>query len=256
MKTFFENVMNGNENSVKMGVYLFAAGLVGIALLKIIGAIMDSHQNKNNITQIGFAEKHPKLNLLIGLCLIASTMAFGFVIGSYFLCGLGLVLINIFGWLKNEISKLDAVIIVALITGAVSLVGVIISSVVSKIIEFNKSKQKYLTEKREDAYENFVEMIYKVQQNAKGADTYTNEMMIEDISRFSKQITLWGSPKVVNKWVKFRENSIKQNSGQEILFIMEDIMNEMRKDLGLRKVKKGNLLAFFVDDIKDVMKKK
>ncbi len=28
-------------------------------------------------------------------------------------------------------------------------------------------------------------------------------------------------------------------------------MNEMRKDLGMKKVKKGNLLAFFINDIKD-----
>ena len=31
-------------------------------------------------------------------------------------------------------------------------------------------------------------------------------------------------------------------------------MNEMRKDLGLKKVKKGNLLAFFVNDITTSMK--
>ena len=37
---------------------------------------------------------------------------------------------------------------------------------------------------------------------------------------------------------------------------MEEIMNEMRKDLGLRRVKKGNLLAFFVNDIKEVLKAK
>ena len=37
---------------------------------------------------------------------------------------------------------------------------------------------------------------------------------------------------------------------------MEAIMNEMRKDLGLKKVKKGNLLAFFVNDIKEVLKVK
>ena len=35
---------------------------------------------------------------------------------------------------------------------------------------------------------------------------------------------------------------------------MEDIMNEMRKDMGLKKVQKGNLLAFFVNDIKQTMK--
>lgn len=35
---------------------------------------------------------------------------------------------------------------------------------------------------------------------------------------------------------------------------MEAIMNQMRKDLGLKKVKQGNLLAFFVNDIKEAMK--
>ena len=32
-------------------------------------------------------------------------------------------------------------------------------------------------------------------------------------------------------------------------------MNEMRKDMGVKKVKKGNLLSFFVNDIKTAMKK-
>ena len=72
---------------------------------------------------------------------------------------------------------------------------------------------------------------------------------------FSKEITLWGSSSVIKKWVKFRENGMKENCGYENLLLTEDIMNAMRKDLGLRKVKKGNLLAFFINDIKDAMKK-
>ena len=35
---------------------------------------------------------------------------------------------------------------------------------------------------------------------------------------------------------------------------MEQIMNEMRKDLGLKKVKKGNLLGLFINDIKEALK--
>lgn len=30
-------------------------------------------------------------------------------------------------------------------------------------------------------------------------------------------------------------------------------MNDMRKDLGLKRVKKGNLLGFFINDIKIVL---
>ena len=38
-------------------------------------------------------------------------------------------------------------------------------------------------------------------------------------------------------------------------YLMESIMNEMRKDMGLKKARKGKLLGFFVNDIKAVMKK-
>lgn len=78
--------------------------------------------------------------------------------------------------------------------------------------------------------------------------------MLKDLSQFSKQITLWGSSRVVNKWVKFRENGTNPELAQKNLLLLEDIMNEMRKDLGLRKTKKGNLLAFFVSDIKKAIK--
>ena len=78
--------------------------------------------------------------------------------------------------------------------------------------------------------------------------------MKDDLSKFSKQITLWGSSNVVNKWVQFRENGSTPEFASKNLLVLEDIMNEMRKDLGLKKVKKGNLLAFFINDIKEVMR--
>ena len=157
-------------------------------------------------------------------------------------------------WLASLASKLDAVVIVALITGCVSIVGVLISSIVAKRIEYKRSRQEYLAKKREEPYGQFVDMVYKIQQNTKKGDSYTEAQMLKDLSQFSKQITLWGSSRVVNKWVKFRENGTNPELAQKNLLLLEDIMNEMRKDLGLRKTKKGNLLAFFVSDIKKAIK--
>ncbi|CDA79106.1 hypothetical protein [Negativibacillus massiliensis] len=151
-------------------------------------------------------------------------------------------------------SKLDAVVIVALITGMVSIVGVVISSIVAKFIEYRKNRQNYLAQKREIPYGEFVDMIYKVQGTIKNKKSYTQEEMIADISKFSKQLTLWGSHRVVNKWVKFRENGTDPESAKKNLLLMEDIMNEMRHDLGLRRVKQGKLLAFFINDMKKTMK--
>ena len=47
---------------------------------------------------------------------------------------------------------------------------------------------------------------------------------------------------------------MKNSGGIENVLLTEEIMNAMRKDLGLRKIKKGNLLSFFINDIKEAMK--
>ena len=205
---------------------------------------------ENQSTQ-SFAEKHPRLNFLMGLVLLLGLVAVAvFVILEIFkYLGAGIK------WLSSLASSVDAVIIVALITGGVSITGVLISSVVAKRIDYVKSRQEYLAKKREDPYGQFVDMIYKMQNNIKNKDSYTQEQMLEDVSKFSKQITLWGSSKVITKWVEFREKSQDPKTAQQNLLLLENIMNEMRKDLGLKKTKKGNLLAFFINDIKTAMKK-
>ena len=204
---------------------------------------------KNN--KVSFAEKHPKLNIFLGLVLIV-------VIGAFSIWLVKLlynIIINGIIKLTEVASKLDAVIIVSLVTGLVSLTGVIISSIVAKIIDYRKSRQEYLTQKREKPYGEFVEMIYQVQKNIKEPGTYSDEQMLEDLSKFSKQITLWGSSGVINKWIEFRKNSSDPEKAKNNLFLMEEIMNDMRKDLGLKKVKKGDLLGFFINDIRKELKK-
>lgn len=204
---------------------------------------------KNN--KVSFAEKHPKLNIFLGLVLIV-------VIGAFSIWLVKLlynIIINGIIKLTEVASKLDAVIIVDLVTGLVSLTGAIISSIVAKIVDYRKSRQEYLTQKREKPYGEFVEMIYQVQKNIKEPGTYSDEQMLEDLSKFSKQITLWGSSRVINKWIEFRENSSDPEKAKNNLFLMEEIMNDMRKDLGLKKVKKGDLLGFFINDIRKELKK-
>lgn len=197
-----------------------------------------------------FAERHPILNMLLGLVILVAGLWSIFLLLSIILSSIGEGII----YLVETVSKLDAVIIVALLTGTISIIGVIVSSIIAKLLDYKKARQSYLAQKREQSYSDFVEMIYKLQQNTKGINEYTQKDMLKDLSKFSKQITLWGSKKVVNKWVEFRENSANPEMAKKNLFLMEAIMNQMRKDLGLKKVKQGNLLAFFVNDIKEAMK--
>lgn len=234
-------------------IIICAGSLISILVCWLIGKYEDK---KLVHVEDSFSNRHPRLNMVIALALVIIMGTTCLVVAYYVLGSLGRGINMFVNWVTDMASKMEAVVIVAFITGMVSIIGVIISSVVAKIIDYRKSRQDYLARKREAPYGEFVEMIYKIQQNAKNKGSYTEEQMLEDLSKFSKQITLWGSSKVVNKWVKFRENGANPNAGINNLFLMEEIMNEMRKDLGLRRVKKGNLLAFFVNDIKEVLKTK
>ena len=161
-----------------------------------------------------------------------------------------------FKQLIDTASTLDTVIIVALISGAVSIFSVFFTSVFSKYIEYQNTRQKYLAEKREKPYCEFVAMFYKVIQNAQVPGFYSESGMKKDVFSFSQELTLWGSKNVVKKWVQFRKNSTNPDATHNQLRVLEGIMNQMRKDMGTKRVEEGNLLSFFFDDIDSILKKK
>lgn len=155
--------------------------------------------------------------------------------------------------LSEIASKTDAVVIVALITGGVSILGVVISSIIAKILDYRQKTKRYLYEKREEPYSDFIKMVYKIMHNAKLGEEYSEVKMFEDTVQFSQKLTLWGSSKVIKKWLRFRLSIQEKDFDPENnLFVMEDIIFEIRKDMGLKRkgLKKGDLLSFFINDIK------
>ncbi len=202
-----------------------------------------------------FAEKHPKINFLIGLLLLIT-----FIIGIFFfvkwILGLiGVLFIKATKYVKSFVKTSDQVIVVAMITGTVSITGVVISSIVAKIVDYKYNVKKYLYDKREEPYKQFIEMIYKMMEDTKRQDDkkMTEEEMVNMISSFSKGLTLWGSNNVVKKWLKYRKFSLKGD--EKMLWEMEDIIYEIRKDVGLgRRLKRGDMLSFFVNDIENLKK--
>lgn len=203
-----------------------------------------------------FAERHPRWNTALSLMTLILLFAIAVILVYLIFKYSGIGITRFLKWLKGVSSGFDAVVIVALITGTVSIVSVIISSIVARSIDYKKQRRSYLAQKREKSYAAFVEMVYKIQHNSKESGSYSEKDMISDIYGFSQELTLWGSKNVVNKWVEFRNNASNPNSAMDNMFLLESIMNEMRKDLGVKKVKKGNLLSFFVNDINSVLKKR
>lgn len=196
---------------------------------------------ENNLKEYNFKKI---INTILGLLII--------VVGIYFLAKLSIKFIN---WIRDFTSNTEAVIVVALITGAVSILGII----VSKIIEYRQDTKRYLYEKKEEAYSEFIEVVYKIRDNQKNEKNSEFEMM-EGLINFSKKLTLWGSNEVIRKWIEIRELNTKSSSNANAinnLFLLEEIIFLIRKDLGQKNsnLKKGDILRFFINDIDDYITK-
>lgn len=194
------------------------------------------------------------LNMMYSLGIVALLLFMTYIL----IKNIGILIIKGIEKISSITSSMDSVVIVALITGGISIVTVVISSIISKLIEYKQITKRYLYEKREKPYSEFISVVYKLQTSQKnGKEEYTQTQMIDDISNFSQALTLWGSSRVIKKWIKFREIIQENPAKTENLFILEEIVFEIRKDMGQKRkgLKQGDLLSFFVNDIKNHLPK-
>ena len=190
------------------------------------------------------------LNIMYSLGVVALLLFMAYLL----IKNIGILVIKGIEKIGNITSSMDSVVIVAIITGGISIVTVVISSIISKFIEYKQITKRYLYEKREKPNSEFISMVYKLQMSQKnGREEYTQTQMIDDISNFSQALTLWGSSRVIKKWIKFREIIQENPARTENLFLLEEIVFEIRKDMGQKRkgLKQGDLLSFFVNDIKN-----
>ena len=194
------------------------------------------------------------LNMIYSLAIVAILFFLIYLLIKH----IGILLIKGIEKIGGITSSMDSVVIVAIITGGISIVTVLISSIVSKFIEYRQITKRYLYEKREEPYKAFISMVYKLQKSTRNnQEEYTQEQMINDISSISESLTLWGSSRVIKKWIKFRELSQDKTIAMQNLFLLEEIVFEIRKDMGQKRkgLKQGDLLSFFVNDIKNYLPK-
>ncbi|WP_304127834.1 hypothetical protein [Mogibacterium diversum] len=185
-------------------------------------------------------------NTILGLSVV--------LIGGYFIFRIFIASISSIRNFITTLSNMDAVVIVALITGSLSFLSVFISSIVSKILEYKQNTKRYLYEKKEAPYSEFIDMVYRIQANIDNEE-YNNEGLVDDVYSFSKKLTLWGSNEVIKKWLEFRELSLNQEDDSDNennnLIKLEEIIFEIRKDMGQKQrgLKQGDILKFFITDV-------
>lgn len=183
--------------------------------------------------------------LLKGLVVLLLLIIFATGLIAAFIIYIGPGIVSFF----SSFSTLDTGVIVALIAGAVSIITLVGGGVLN-----NRMKRKeYLYKHREKPYMQLISMFYDFQSSTKQGQAISQEELLDVFTEFNKEITLWGSSKAIKKWGTWRVSSSRENlSPNELLFRMEDVLIQLRKDMGLKRgIKRGDLLRLTVNDIDD-----
>lgn len=178
------------------------------------------------------------LAALAVICAVALSAVTNFVSGSIAV-------------LLSTLSTLDVAIVVALITGCVSIVTVIGGGIANNYLAYRQRKGEYLREHRVQAYEKLIEIVYKMLMKSKKKEQYGADEMLSDMNDFNQSLTLWGSSKAIRLWDEWRLATVgKQPPASELLFAMEKVLIQLRRDMGQgRGLKKGDLLKLFINDV-------
>ena len=157
---------------------------------------------------------------------LLNIVAFVFVISG--ILEIIILIPNIIEYVLN----LDSVFKVAIVTGGVSIAGVVYSAYMKR--------KEYLSEKRKDAYLLFLRFMYELMIINPDMD---KKRIIKNINKFQSSILLWGSPSVIRAWNTFKQNNTDNPQDTEkTLHYIEILINAMRTDLGVNKVKENEII--------------
>ena len=191
-----------------------------------------------------------KKDLILGFFVLVFTVGLGLLVLYFMWQGILVVSAGVIS-LFQTISTLDTVIVVALFSSAVTVLGLVVNSVISICLKSSEYKNKIRDEMRkkmEQPYTKFVHIIFDMMMDTKDGKEIDEIELAKKINEFSKEVTLHGSNEMIKKWAAYRTSAIKLTP-TENLIQMEGILYAIREDLGLKKkrMKTGDILALFVN---------
>jgi hypothetical protein len=151
------------------------------------------------------------------------------------------------------IAKLDIKNIGSIITGAITL----IVGLGAVLLSQNKIKKRELDdahrENKIEVYNRFNDKIFELfagsNENVTGENP-SEQNLIDFMMEFKKDIMFRASPKVIKSFIKFEQNSNKENKEKSVLRLVDDIYRAMRADIGLSNFGLDNLemITIFLKD--------
>lgn len=173
----------------------------------------------------------------------------------YTLLAIALILIALSGlfwllratanWITAQDSEIAAATIAFLGTITAGIGAVVISNQRTKAREIAEAHRPIKTE----LYMSFATEMIGILRQSKGGSNLDPEAMrrLEDFFfDFTTKVMMWGSPAVLSAYGKFR----KAGGSPDIVLLVDDVLQAMRKDLGLSNwnLQRGDLFKLFLTD--------
>jgi hypothetical protein len=174
--------------------------------------------------------------------LFALALLGGIAWGIYF------VVAKVFRSLTNIQSDISVAIVAASATITVSIVSLIIS----KVMETRAAITQELRAKKIPIYEDLISTLFKYLFAEKlGEKKMSEAELTRFFANLTEKLTIWGSDGIIRAFSTFRLASSSVAKPEDILFIYENLLLEIRKDLGHknRNLKRGTVLSLFINDI-------
>lgn len=179
-------------------------------------------------------------------------------LGFVILIGIGWGLIKLFEGIWDSLTSLDTTLSATIITASVTFIIAVITVVLGKYYERRLTIEKELREKKIPIYSEFIEFYIDLFSQKREIST---DEMEKYFVKFTKQLIIWGSDDVINKWSKFRVKLVNNQENfsafsdyekiKEWMLEFEALLLAIRKDTGTKnsKMNSGDILRMFVNDM-------
>lgn len=144
----------------------------------------------------------------------------------------------------------------------VGIVAVIIGQQITKKREIQESHRPHKIKIYEEFMKKLSEMLASQKQGKSKLGQRRNDELhqksIDEMGkyfvRFTREIIIWGSPKVIRAYTNFRAMGTLKERSPQILLKADDMFRKFRKDLGNsnRGLSKGELIKLFLTNPKDI----
>ncbi|MBR2652642.1 MAG: hypothetical protein IKF82_06460 [Bacilli bacterium] len=186
--------------------------------------------------------KSKNIGYNIGLVLAWIIIICGLILSLWFIYHIQDIVKSIFNIL-SPIAKLDAVIIVAII-GAIAT---FIVNIISKRLDHKFELKKYLSDKRQRSYEDFLKMFFDILES----DGKEIEDIPKRLNEFKQTLLLYGSKKTYKSFEKYWKHiSSDSPDAEKSIDLMERVVSEMRRDAGAGPLKENIISNIVRNDMK------